>query len=94
MTYGFKELDKIPVERINVDLIVADLTKNHETYVRFIYSTLSEKYEELNDFIEWNNDFLAQLLFCAGKICVEKLEDLYHLYKNNPRYRSIVNTIS
>lgn len=71
----FIDLPKINKERIDSDLLLAELKDGHDGMVKKLFDVLldDENIVEVNDFISWSNQYLAQLV---SAVCGKYITDI------------------
>lgn len=71
----FIDLPKINKERVDSDLLLAELKDGHDDMVKKLFDVLieDENIFEINDFISWSNQYLAQLV---SAVCGKYITDI------------------
>lgn len=91
----FTDLPTISKERVVVELLMAELKDGHDEMVKKLVDVLlnDENITEINDFISWSNQFLAQLVYSVAGKYLYDIDEKIMLIVDDPRQRANYNDL-
>jgi hypothetical protein len=91
----FTDLPTINKERVDIELLMAELKDGHDNMVKKLFDVLlnDKNITEVNDFISWSNQFLAQLVYSVAGKYLYDIDEKLMLIVDDPRQRANYNDL-
>ncbi len=92
----FETLEQIEIVDEDFSIPLETLKPEHGVVISEIFQQIKSNSDgtTINKFIEWNNQYLAQLLHGSAKSNIEVLMEYLTDFKENPRFNGVLNEVN
>ena len=92
----FETLEQIEIADEDFSLPLETLKPEHGVVISEIFQQIKSNSDgtTINKFIDWNNQYLAQLLHGSAKSNIEVLMEYLTDFKENPRFNGVLNEVN
>ena len=92
----FETLEQIEIVDEDFSIPLETLKPEHGVVISEIFQQIKSNSDgtTINKFIDWNNQYLAQLLHGSAKSNIEVLMEYLTDFKENPRFNGVLNEVN